>query len=468
MIQMFKAEGAILDANRAWCQALEYTEKDLPHLTVFNIIHPKDKKDAEEVFRAVWKDGKPRKFQAAFIGKSGKELKVEGSVNPLLRHGRPFALSGIFHDVTRHKHYEQLKDEFLGTVSHELRTPLTVIREGASQIRDGLLGPVPDEQKNLLEMVIQNSDRLGRIIEELLDVSRLEAGQIRLHRRHCDLAAVVREVVENFRIVVKRKKLEFLTDLIPEKIEIYIDRDKITQVLNHLINNALKFTNEGHIKIQLRLRDGFVECKISDTGKGISARDLPSAFRNFSQFEREVGPGDRGTGLGLPICKKLVELHHGRIKIESAPGKGTTTTFLLPLYTQRDLFKTAISQALGRCAGEGSPLSIIVFDILDFEALEKKLGVRQVDQIVLKIEKVISDSLRRVIDVAVKDTKAIMVLLPDTPRENAFIALGRISQVLDDYLIREKKIHGLELRSNVVCFPQEVKTLEEILDRIYA
>ncbi len=468
MIQVFKAEGAILDANPAWYQALEYSDKDLPQLTAFHIIHPKDKKESEDIFLAVLRDGKPRKFQATFIGKSGRELKVEGAVNRLLHKGRPYALSGIFHDVTRHKHYEHLKDEFISTVSHELRTPLTVVREGVSQVRDELLGPVTDDQKALLDMVLQNSDRLGRIIEELLDVSRLEAGQVRLHRRLCDLTVVVREVVENFKIIVKRKNLQILTDFVPETIELYIDREKIIQVLNHLINNALKFTDEGHIKIRLRIQEGFVECKVVDTGKGISPQDLPLAFQNFSQFEREVGPGDRGTGLGLSICKKLVELHHGRVKIDSVPAKGTTATFLLPQYTHREFFKEAIGQAMSRCVDKGSPLSIIIFDILDFEALEKKLGVRPVERIVLKMEKIINDALRRVVDVAIKDTKAIMVLLPDTPRESAFIALGRISQILDDFLIREQKTPGVELHSSVVCFPQEAKTLEEILDRIYS
>ncbi len=423
---------------------------------------------AEDIFLAVLRDGKPRKFHATFIGKSGREFKVEGAVSRLLHKGRPFALSGIFHDVTRYKHYDQLKGEFISTVSHELRTPLTVIREGVSQIRDELLGPVPDNQKAFLDMVLQNSDRLGRIIEELLDVSKLEAGQVTLHRRFCDLAAVVREVVKDFKIIAQRKKLEIFTDFMPETIEIYIDRDKIIQVLNHLIHNALKFTEKGHIKIHLRVREGFVECKVSDTGKGIAVKDLPHAFQNFSQFERVAGPGDRGTGLGLSICKKLIELHHGRIKIESAPVKGTTATFLLPQYNHRENFKAAISQAMSRCEGGGGPLSIIIFDILDFETLENKLGVRHVERIVLKMEKIVNDALRRVVDIAIKDTKAIMVLLPETSRESAFIALGRISQILEDFLIREQKTPGIELRGSVVCFPQEAKTLEEILDRIYA
>lgn len=114
-----------------------------------------------------------------------------------------------------------------------------------------------------------------------------------------------------------------------------------------------------------------------------------------------------------------------------------------------------------------SPLSIIILDILGFEALEKKLGMRQVDRIVLKMEKVINDALRRVVDVAIKDTKAIMILLPDTSKEGAFIALGRISQVLDEYLVREQKTSGVEFHSNIVCFPEEAKNLEEILDKIY-
>jgi len=468
MIQIFKPEGAILDVNPAWFQALEYADRDLSQITVFNIIHPRDKKESEDVFLAVMRDGKPRKYHAIFFGKSGKELSVEGVISRLERQGKPFALCGILHDVTRHKHYEQLKDEFISTISHELRTPLTVVREGVAQVRDELLGPVPDSQKNLLDMVLQNSDRLGRIIEELLDVSKLEAGTIRLHRKLYDIAEVAREVIANFRVTANQKNLEILHDFVPEKIEIYIDKDKIVQVLNHLINNALKFTATGHIKVHLRVRDGFVEGKISDTGKGISREDLSKAFHKFSQFAREVGPGDRGTGLGLSICKKLIELHHGRVKIESVPSKGTTVTFLLPRYTHRDLFKEAISQAMNRCVDRGSPLSVIIFDILNFEALEQSIGVEQAEGVVVKMEKIINDALRRVADVAIKDAKAIMVLLPDTKKENVYLVMGRLSQILDDFLIREHMTPKIEVHSHVICFPEEAETLEQILDRIYS
>lgn len=468
MVQIFKPDGALLEVNSAWRQNIEYLDHDLANLTVYNILLPQDKKDAEEVFLAVFRDGNPRKFQATLLTKSGREVAVDGTVSRLLPGQRPCALSAVFRDVTRQKHFEQLKDEFISTVSHELRTPLTVVREGVSQVLDGLLGPLPGDQRTMLEMVLQNSDRLGRIIEELLDVSKLEAGKVRLHRKLCDITQVVSEVVNNFKVIAQKRKLEILTEYASSKIEIYVDREKIVQVLTNLINNALKFTESGHVKVHLSARDGFVECKISDTGRGISKEDLPRVFEKFRQFGREAGPGDRGTGLGLSICKKLVELHHGRVKIESAPMKGTVVTFQIPQYTHRDLFKDAIGQAMSRCAEEGGKLSILIFDILDFDALEQKLGAKQVERIVLRMEGLINEALRRVADVAIKDTKAIMVLLPDTQKENAYIVMGRLSQILEDFLTREQKKPEVEVHSCVVCFPEEAKTLEEILDRIYA
>ena len=122
---------------------------------------------------------------------------------------------------------------------------------------------------------------------------------------------------------------------------------------------------------------------------------------------------------------------------------------------------------MSRCVEDGASLSIIIFDILDFEALEKKLGTKPMERIILTMEKIINNALRRVADVAIKDTKAIMVLLPDTRKENAYIVTGRLSQLLEDYLVREQKTPKVEIRSSVVCFPEEAKTLEEILDRIY-
>lgn len=467
MIQIFSPEGTILEVNPAWRKILEYLEEDLSHVTVFHTIKSKDKKECQAVFEAVFKDGKPRKFFATLLTKTGKEIITEGTVGRLAWQGNSFALFGLFHDVTRRKEYEDLKDEFISTVSHELRTPLTVVREGVAQIQDGLFGEIPGDQKTLLDMVIQNIDRLGRIIEELLDVSKLEAGQVRLQRSLCNVVSVVKEVVREFESLVRKKGLEIRMECEKEKIEIYIDREKIIQVLNNLINNSLKFTQQGSIKVSVREMSDFVECKVEDTGKGIPPKDLSKAFDNFSQFGREMGPGDRGTGLGLPICKKLIELHHGRVVIDSSPIKGTSVTFLLPKYVQRDFFRETIEEAMKKCQNDGQPLSVIIFDVVGFDVLKKTLGSRKAERIVGRMESLINKALRRTADIAIKDTKAILVLLPETYKESAYIVLGRLSQLLEDYLAGERKSPKIEIRGSVACFPEEAADLEKILKKIY-
>lgn len=465
MIQIFKPKGKILEVNPAWRQALEYSEDDLAALSALHLIHSRDKKECQEVFNAVLNDGKPRKWFATFLSKNGREIITEGTVGRWVDPSN--VLFGIFHDVTKRKEYEALKDEFISTVSHELRTPLTVIREGIAQMQDGLLGEISGEQKELLHVVIQNADRLSRIIEELLDVSKLEAGHVRLHRSLCNVVEVIRDVVEGFKPVAQSKRLDIQTECGKEKIEIYIDREKIVQVLDHLLNNALKFTQQGNIKVCIREMNDFVECRVVDTGKGIPPKDLTKAFDKFSQFEREMGPGDRGTGLGLPICKKLIELHHGRVMIDSSPMKGTSVTFLLPKYVQRDFFRDAIGQVMKKCQKEGQSLSIIIFDLVEFDTLKKSLGLRKVERIVMRMEHLINKSLRRTADIAIKDTKAILVLLPDTYKESAYVVLGRLSQLLESYLARERKSPKIEIHSSVACFPDEVSDLEKILKKIY-
>ncbi|HNX69006.1 MAG TPA: ATP-binding protein [Candidatus Omnitrophota bacterium] len=467
LIQIFKPEGTLLDVNPSWKKVLDYSEEDLTTLTIFNIIHPRDKQESEEVFRAVFRDGKPRKLSVTLIKKTGGEVLIEGTVSSVVCKGRPTALRGIFWDVTRHKEYEELKDEFISTVSHELRTPLTVVREGVSQMRDGLAGEMTPDQNALLDMVLQNVDRLARIIEELLDVSKLEAGQVRIQRTLSNIVDVVRGVVENFRPVARRKNLEI--HLLPEKekIDIYIDREKIVQVLTNLINNAFKFTIEGHVKIHLRELEDFVECKVADTGRGISKLDLPKAFEKFRQFAKVVGPGEKGTGLGLSICKKLIQLHHGQVTIESLPMKGTVVTFLLPKYTPRELFKESITLALNKCQEDKSPLSVIIFDLVNFDVLKKDLGEKRAGWIVSRMERLLNESLRRAADVAIKDSKAILVILPDTKKENAYIVLGRLYQLLQEYLSREQRSPKIEIHSSVACFPEEADTIEKLLDQIY-
>lgn len=466
LIQIFKPDGAFLDVNLSWKRALLYNDEDLAHLTVFNLLRPQDKKECEEVFNVVFKDGKTRKSFVVLLTKKGDEVIVEGTIGVLLgEDGKPCALRGVFQDVTRYKKYEDLKNEFVSTVSHELRTPLTVIREGVEQMRDNLVGSLTAEQHSLLDMILRNADRLTKLVVELLDVSRLEAGKVQIRRSLCNVVDLAKAVVENFKIIAQQKKLELLVESEKERIDIHIDREKIMQVLTNFVGNALKFTARGSVKIKLFDREDFLECCVADTGRGISKEDLPNLFEKFRQFERGAGAGSKGTGLGLAISKKLVELHQGRVSIESVPMQGTTVTFLLPKYTYREIFINSIKQTMDKCLAEGRILSVLVFDIVDYNVIKEKLGEMQAAGIVEKMEEILNKTLRRAADVAIKDTRSILVLLPDTKKENAYIAMGRLYQALEEYL-KSEEISDIEIRGSVTCFPEEADTIEKMLDRI--
>ncbi len=467
LIQLFTPEGQLLEVNPSWRKTLERLEDALLPDSIYSVIHSRQHGEFRKAVTGILNGESPRTISMTLMTRSNREILVEGNLGLFSAQDGKVLIRGIFHDITKRKQYEELKDEFIGTVSHELRTPLTVIREGASQIYDGLAGKILPAQKEILTMILQGIDRLAKIINDLLDVSRLESAQVQLHRVLCNMPEIVREMIRSFEGVATAKGIELGVETSGDRVEVYLDRDKFVQILTNLISNAIKFTTEGRVKVSIREVEGFVECKVADTGRGISGEDLPRVFEKFRQFQRVAGPGIKGTGLGLPICKKLVELHHGSITIDSYPLQGTTVTLLFPMYTSREVFREQINLALGRCVEEGGTLSLIIFDLVDFEALKSNLGEPLLQAAVLKMETMINENLRRAADLAIKDRKAILVLLPDTKKENAYIVLGRLYQILEDYISTIKGESRIEIHSSIAAFPEDATTVDEILGKIY-
>ncbi len=226
---------------------------------------------------------------------------------------------------------DTLKSEFVSVVSHELRTPLSIIKEGVSLVLDGVIGSINPTQTKILITSKNNIDRLARIINSLLDISKIESGRVELKKKTVDLRVLLKNAVALFEAKAKEKGLELKVSLPEEgQLNLFVDEDRIIQVFTNLIGNSLKFTEKGHIDISLVQKDKEVEFTVSDTGIGISAEDLPKLFRKFMQFGRVAVDGEKGTGLGLSIAKGLIELHNGRIWVESESGKGTKFIFTLP------------------------------------------------------------------------------------------------------------------------------------------
>jgi len=244
--------------------------------------------------------------------------------------GKPAVLE-IFQDVTERRRIEQMKDDFVSMVSHEIRTPLTSIREGASQIVDGLVGPVTSAQKQRLELVLEESDRLTRLLNNILDLSRIESGRLIMEKTPVDLARSTETVLEKMRPFAAARRVTLKASPSSGAPPVLADPDKLEQILMNLMSNAIKFTpGGGTVTVSTKDKGRQVECSVTDTGIGIRPEQMDKLFGKFRQFAPPPGGGPRGTGLGLAIAKELIELHGGKIRAESQAGAGTCFIFTLP------------------------------------------------------------------------------------------------------------------------------------------
>jgi signal transduction histidine kinase len=223
----------------------------------------------------------------------------------------------------------RLKTEFVSMVSHELRTPLTSIQGYAELLLEE--ERIGEAHRESLTAVKKNSDRMLGLINDLLDLSRMEAGRLDLHRTSLDLAGLIAEVAGSLRPLIETKRQRLRLDLGEALPAVWADADRVTQILTNLISNAHKYTlAEGSITVGARRDDGFVRVDVSDTGIGLSPEDQAQLFTKFFRAHNLSIQAGAGTGLGLVITRLLVELHGGRITVRSAPGQGSTFSFSLP------------------------------------------------------------------------------------------------------------------------------------------
>lgn len=235
------------------------------------------------------------------------------------------------------KKLDQVKSDFISTVSHELRTPLSITKEGISLVLDKIPGKINEKQGKILTIAKNNIDRLARIINSLLDISKIEAGEVELKKERVKITNLIEQVTSSFKNKIKKKGLELKVNFPKKGIYVYVESDKIVQVFTNLLGNALKFTEKGCIEISAKELEDEIEFVVSDTGIGISKDDLPKTFSKFQQFGRVDSAGEKGTGLGLSIVKGIVEMHYGKIWVESTRGKGSKFIFTLPKYITEEI-----------------------------------------------------------------------------------------------------------------------------------
>ena len=292
-----------------------------------------------------------RRTEMTALTASGKTLPVELTITRILGAATPLFAAHV-RDLTENKEREQfrrrseelevhalsmreasrLKSEFLANMSHELRTPLNAIIGFSQMMHDGKVGPVSVEQKEYLGDVLSSSRHLLQLINDILDVSKIEAGKMAFDPEAVELAGVVSELNAALRSLAMEKNLDVQTDLDPALGAVVADRRSLKQVLYNYLSNAIKFTdNGGRIIVRSRAEGPvFFRLEVEDNGKGIRADDLGGLFRDFEQLDNSLAKRHGGTGLGLALTKKLVEAQGGRIGVTSTVAKGSIFFAVLP------------------------------------------------------------------------------------------------------------------------------------------
>jgi signal transduction histidine kinase len=224
----------------------------------------------------------------------------------------------------------QHKAEFLANMSHELRTPLNSILGFSQLLLEGDGGVLTGDQRQDVDIIAQNGQHLLALINDLLDISKLEAGKAQLHRGEVEVEPLISECVESVRSLAKTKKLDLSASVSAEVGRVFADGPKLKQVLLNLLGNAIKFTETGSVRVTAERQGAELRVSVRDSGIGVPVEDTERIFESFTQGKSGISGKYQGTGLGLAICRQLVEMHGGRIWVKSTPGQGSTFTFTIP------------------------------------------------------------------------------------------------------------------------------------------
>jgi signal transduction histidine kinase len=274
--------------------------------------------------------------------------------------GRVFGRIATALDLGREHELERLKMEFLSTISHELRTPLTSIKGSLGLIRGGAVGNVSADMRELMDIALTNTERLINVINDILDIFQLERGQLRMRAMPMPLAGSVDRAIGAVATQSEVRGVQIESRVPPNLPQVVGDAKRVEQVLINLLSNAVKFSNPGgRVIVAARAQGSSVTVSVQDFGRGISPAFQERLFSKFEHAQSALTRENQGAGLGLAICRHIVDAHGGRIWVESEEGKGSTFYFTLPV---AEPYRDLAAPAAGRRAGEGAPRLVLVID----------------------------------------------------------------------------------------------------------
>lgn len=368
LVMVLDTEGRIVRFNRACERTTGYTINDLKGKFFWDVfLVPDEVERVKTIFARLLAGQFPTNFESYWLTKNNNQLIVAWSNTVLMtKQGLATHVIATGIDVTRRREVEkkltqafsdlarsnqdldqstkelkeanarlqkmdETKSHFISAASHELRTPLTSLKGYVEMILQDEVGPINEKQREFLTYVKESTDRLHRLLNELLDISKIESGQVQMNLELTDIRALLKEEIMIFKPQADEKELHLSLETDSELTEIYCDADKIREVMDNLINNALKYTmRKGRVKVLARNYDHGVRIEVQDTGIGIKKEDLSKIFEPFQHIEKNGTELEESTGLGLALVRKIVEVHGGQVAVKSQFGKGSTFIVDLP------------------------------------------------------------------------------------------------------------------------------------------
>ncbi len=295
-----------------------------------------------------------------FTHRDGTRFPVEYISTPIREQGVIVGAVVTFKDITERQAIERMKSEFVSTVSHELRTPLTSIRGSLGLLAGGVLGPLSTDGERMLKIAVSNTDRLIRLINDILDIERLESGSVGLERRVCNLSEILDGALNGVRGMAEEADVRLEVSATEARLD--ADPDRVIQTLTNLLGNAIKFSPRGStVWLRVARLDGDLLFSVRDEGRGIPPEKIVSIFERFSQVDASDSREKNGTGLGLAICRSIVQQHGGSIWAESeGEGHGSIFYFTLPALPEktRRRSRKPTNELAATAVGNGVPIGL--------------------------------------------------------------------------------------------------------------
>ena len=322
--------------NQTFLYLLGWEEKDVLRKFCGDIISCRDSEgnllcDGECDISKVFQEDKYIRGRAVVTTSTGLGINMHTSNAPLKdSQGRIIGLVRIMRDITKETEIDRMKTEFISTVSHELRTPLTSIKGSLGLILGGAAGEINEDLAELLTIAQNNSDRLIRLINDILDISKIESGKIQMKLASISILDCIKDSAAEIDSFARDHRVKVEFNIPDAAAPVFADKDRIVQVVTNLLSNAIKFSEaEGTVLVEVKEDQKDVYVSVADSGIGIPEDHLGRVFDKFQQVDSSAIRKKGGTGLGLPICRAIIDEHKGKIWVESTPGKGSTFTFTL-------------------------------------------------------------------------------------------------------------------------------------------